>query len=158
MKSLIRAIFLLITVSVCSQAAYACMCIPPKNPYKVSKAVFFGELVEIVQPDLRSPRVVKFKVEKYWKGVKDESVSIMTTAVAPCGYNFRVGEKYLIYAGEEKGQLETSPCRILAEDVAEKDLKKLGKGKIPKSSVSLSFDALPNNSLNRSANSVDFIR
>ena len=104
------------------------MCVPPKNPYKVSKAIFFGELVEIVQPDLRSPRVVKFKVEQYWKGVTDESVSIVTTAVVPCGYNFRVGEKYLIYAGEEKGQLETAPCRILHIDSAEKDLKKLGKG------------------------------
>jgi hypothetical protein len=116
-KNFIRAIFLLIALSVLSEAAYACMCIPLKNPYKVSKAVFFGELVEIVQTDLRSPRAVKFRVEKYWKGVKDESVSILTTAVAPCVYNFRVNEKYLIYAGEEKGQLETEPCRILHADI-----------------------------------------
>ena len=53
----------------------------------------------------------------------------MTTAIAPCGYNFRVGENDLIYAGEEKGQRESAPCRILHADPAEKDLQKLGKGK-----------------------------
>jgi hypothetical protein len=108
------------------------MCSPPKNPYRASQAVFFGELVEIVQTDLGSPRVVKFKVEKYWKGVKGESVSIMTTAIYPCGYDFRTGEKYLIYAGKENGQFETAPCRILHVDAAADDLKKLGRGKAPK--------------------------
>ena len=150
MNSIIRAVFLLVVLSAFSEAAYGCMCIPPKNPYKVSKAVFFGELVEIAQTDLRSPRVAKFRVEKYWKGLQPESVSIMTTAVAPCGYNFRVGEKYLIYAGEEKGQLETAPCRILHGDSTEGDLKKLGKGKVPKRSSIIS-DAPPNNGMHPTA-------
>ena len=143
MKNLIRGVFLLFALSVCSQAAYGCMCTPPKHLYKVSKAVFFGELVEIAQSDVGDQRVVKFKVEKYWKGINGESVSIMTTAVYPCGYNFRVGEKYLIYAGEENSRLKTAPCRILAEGVAGDNLKKLGKGKIPKPSMSLPLNAPP---------------
>ncbi|HYX72024.1 MAG TPA: hypothetical protein VE732_04580 [Nitrososphaera sp.] len=157
MKKFIRSVFLLFALSVCSQAAYGCMCTPPKHLYKVSKAVFFGELVKIAQSDVTSQRVVKFKVEKYWKGVNGESASVMTTAVYPCGYNFRVGEKYLIYAGEDNGQLETAPCRILARDVAGENLKKLGKGKIPKPGGSLSFDAPPNNSLNPTRLSIAFI-
>src|SRR6185295_6764167 len=131
MRTSVRAVFLLIALSIVSESAYACMCLPPKNPYRSSKAVFFGELVEIVQ-DRGDTRVIKFKVEKYWKGIKEESITLVTTGVAPCGYNFRVGEKYLIYAGKENGQLETGPCRILFADVAEDDLKKLGRGKTPK--------------------------
>ena len=109
------------------------MCRPPKNPYKSSKAVFFGEVVEIVQ-DLGDTRIIKLKVEKYWKGVKDESINVVTTGVLPCGYNFRVGRKYLIYAGQENGQLETAPCRILHAAAAEDELEKLGRGKTPKGS------------------------
>ncbi len=133
-----------------SQPTYACSCFPPKDPYKISKAVFFGQLAEIAQKDNLSRRLLKFKVERYWKGPEEERLSVVTTAVAPCGYNFRVGEKYLIYAGEEKGQLETAPCRILHVDSAERDLQKLGKGKVPKQN-SVSSTAPPNKALQLTA-------
>ena len=149
MRTSVCAVFLLIALSVFSESAYACMCRPPKNPYRSSKAVFFGELVEIVQ-DLGSTRVVKFKVEKYWKGIKGESITVITTGVVPCGYNFRVGEKYLIYAGRENGQLETAPCRILHVDAAEDDLRMLGRGKAPKRSLFLP-PAPPNKALQLTA-------
>jgi len=146
-KIFICSIFVFIGITACSQVVSACSCIPPKNPYKISKAVFFGELLEIIATDNRSPRVVKFKIEKYWKGKIEEIMSVKTTAVAPCGYNFGVGEKYLVYAGEENGQLETAPCRILVEEVAGDDLKKLKKGKVPKSKTSFLFDVPPNKSM-----------
>ena|SRR5687767_7157294 len=126
-------VFLFIIVTVSSEAVHACICEPPKRPYKISKAVFFGSVVEIVDGKDRCSQVVKFKVERYWKGIESEYVSLQTPkqVMGCCGYHFQVSHRYLIYSGIENGQLETGPCRILAEDTAAKSLKKLGKGRVP---------------------------
>jgi len=155
MKSITRAVFLLVALSAFSEAAYGCMCFLPKNPYKDAKAVFFGKVVEIAAGGAECARVVTFKVERYWKGVGSEFVSLQTPEVGLgcCGYNFSVGESYLIYAGVENGRLETGPCRILAEKHAGKDLKKLGKGKMPKANLTHSA-APPNNGMHPTADTL----
>lgn len=129
MKRISLFTFLFVFLFLGSQVAYACMCYPPDDPYKVSKAVFFGKLIQISSTDQNSPRILTFRIEKDWKGIETGEVTVLTPQLNRCGYNFETGEKYLIYAGELNGKLETSPCRILFEDVAGDDLKKLGRPK-----------------------------
>ena len=148
MKNWIYAI-LLIFGAASLEPAFACSCTPPKDPVKVSKAVFFGQLVEKVQPRPGADIAVKFKVERYWKGEVSEEESLVTTGGA-CLYNFRVGEKYLIYALEnETGRLEAVICRIWHESIADKELKKLGEGKTPEPRRPVSSSAPPNNGMQR---------
>lgn len=125
-------------------ATQACSCnLPPLKKSekqlielgrKASKAVFVGEVVEISVPTITSGEStwvseVKFKVRKWWKGAGAEEVSVFTANVCCiCGYEFKVGESYLVYAHGEN-RLSTDTCtrtRKLAE--AEDDLKVLGVG------------------------------
>jgi hypothetical protein len=88
-------------------------------------------LVETTETNDRCSRVVKFKVERYWKGKPAGYATLETPTTLCCGYGFRVGEKYLVYAYREKSaRLETSVGWTFADDLAEERIKKLGKGKV----------------------------
>ena len=98
-----------------------------KGALKNSAAVFSGEVLEI-----RSGvnfLQARFRVEHSWKGVEAEQVSVLTenTAESP---HYRVGEKYLVFAGIRAGKLFTGDCsRTKRLEYAEEDLKQLGEGK-----------------------------
>jgi hypothetical protein len=53
------------------------------------------ELVETVQTYPKAPRVVKIKTERHWKELELEFVSVTPTTVAPCEYNFHMGERHV---------------------------------------------------------------
>jgi hypothetical protein len=128
-KSIIVLILILLVVG--ANIAYSCEPVIPKHPFRDAKTVFFGEFVEATETNDRCLRVVKFKIERYWKGKPTEYVTLETPTTLCCGYNFRVGEKYLVYAYREKSsRLETSVGWVLADDLAEERIKKLGKGKV----------------------------
>jgi len=98
-----------------------------KVVFKNSTAVFSGEVVEI-----RSGvnfLQAQFRVEHSWKGVEAEQVSVFTenTAESP---HYRVGEKYLVFAGIREGKLFTGNCsRTKRLEYADEELKQLGEGK-----------------------------
>lgn len=76
------------------------------------------------------------KVERTWKEVESEQVTVFTPAGDhACGYNFEVGQSYLVYASSTNdGELWTNHCtrtQRIAADI-DNDLKFLGKGKRPK--------------------------
>jgi hypothetical protein len=98
-----------------------------KGVLENSNAVFSGEVVEI-----RSGvnfLQARFRVERSWKGVEAEQVYVFTenTAESP---HYRVGEKYLVFAGSRDGKLFTGNCsRTKRLEYADEDLKQLGEGK-----------------------------
>lgn len=131
--------------------AFACSCeIPPigKNDKQLvklerekSKAVFSGEVTEIIFkqtiPGEPAPVAeVRFKVLQSWKGVGTNSVTVLTANICCiCGYSFKVGERYLVYAygSNEDESFWTNICtrtKYLSE--ASKDLQSLGKAKVSK--------------------------
>ena len=56
-------------------------------------------------------RHVRFKVKTTFRGEKEESEEVWTDS-GDCGYDFQVGETYLVYADEdeESGRINTSVC------------------------------------------------
>jgi hypothetical protein len=76
---------------------------------------------------------VKFRVEKYWKGVLTTEMIVVTgRGGGDCGYRFEVGARYLIFAYGGDTKLETNICqRTKGLEEATEDLKLLGKGKVP---------------------------
>ena len=103
-----------------------------------SVAVFSGEVTEIILkqtiPNEEAPVAeVRFKVFQSWKGVETSTVTVFTANICCiCGYNFKVGESYLVYnyASDKNGNLWTGMCtRTKSLSEAVKDLKVLGKGK-----------------------------
>lgn len=69
--------------------------------YNGASAVFSGEVVAL------DTFMVKFKVDKLWKGDFSDEITMSTGAKdngdgtytsSSCDYNFKLGEKYLVYA------------------------------------------------------------
>jgi len=103
--------------------------------YRKAKTHVAGQVVET------EVLVVKFKVERWWKGNGSGEVVMFTSEtkiqdgirwVTEEDFKFRKGESYLVYAHCSLGDLRTNECkrtRRLAE--AEEDLRELGQGSEP---------------------------
>ena len=90
--------------------SFACTCAPPSIDKALEGAdvVFSGKVTKIIESNIhRNGRpitsTVYFKVFKAWKGVTTEEMIVRTSINSPlCGFPFRVGEKYLVFALGEK--------------------------------------------------------
>jgi hypothetical protein len=148
-RTILHTLVVVAVLFFASSISLACTCnLPPMNKTekqlvelerKKSKAIFVGEVTEIIVPKTPAGEPgwvaeVKFKVQRTWKGVELEEVRVFTANVCCiCGYEFKVGESYLVYAyGSDK--LHTDTCtRTSRLADAETDLKVLGKAKALKS-------------------------
>jgi hypothetical protein len=94
--------------------------------------------------------VIKFSVERWWKGSGEEEVFLYTgvsrwpggyTRIVGEDFKFKVGDEYLVYAFGENENLATTECeRTTKLEKADEDLKALGEGRRPekkKAKVSL---------------------
>jgi hypothetical protein len=125
------------------QCASACQCtmLPggqdAERALADSEAVFSGEVVKIAPPSpWKSSATVEtdtFRVSEVWKGPRQRTLEVHTALFgASCGYPFKEGQEYLVYAYAGKHGLEVDLCngtQRLTE--AEADLEVLGAGKQP---------------------------
>jgi hypothetical protein len=123
--------------------AYACSCAPASTQRYISGsgAVFSAVVVEVEEgpptkmmgtSGIRSSRVT-LRASEVWKGPQRETLEVSTPRDgATCGYHFKEGQEYLVFAYTEKQGLVVDSCngtRRLAE--AEAALKVLGIGEKP---------------------------
>jgi hypothetical protein len=116
-------------------SASACVCDLPLKRVSLKKAiakakseaevVFSGQVIEL------DDSIVKFRVERLWKGTPAEEIVLTNTGmgkapsgdriISSCAYNFRMGEKYLVYAYGSEGKLQTHKCTrtAVSEDAVE---------------------------------------
>ena len=83
--------------------ARACSCLPIDFYGAVARsdAVFLGEVLQItpIEDDLFLRVSVHVRVEASWKGQPPPEAAVITAMYdASCGYPFRIGRRYLIYA------------------------------------------------------------
>jgi hypothetical protein len=88
-------------------------------------AVFLGKVVSL------DAYMVKFRLEKRWKGNAEDELILSTGAVPgfdgsplpeECAYGFRLGEEYLVYAYLNDQKLKTYGCATLkAKDAADEE-------------------------------------
>ena len=109
--------------------AFACECKrnnSVEQEFSDSKSVFVAKVIEI--KDSKPDAFVTLRVEKMWKGVKTETIVVLTDNRGKgCGYIFSKGERYLVYAFEDRdGRLRTDVCTRTADtNSAASDLKEL---------------------------------
>jgi hypothetical protein len=97
-----------------------------------SEAVFSGEVVKIDRPSpFKSSAALEtdtFRVYEVWKGPEQRTLEVHTALIgASCGYPFKEGQEYLVYAYNGKQGLQTDLCsqnKPLSK--AEADLALLG--------------------------------
>ena len=118
-------------------AACSCIEISVAEALDFSDVVFTGEALSVgLDPDDdRAVRAV-FAVSRHFKGADVSEITLLTsTSSASCGYEFAVGESYLIFASDDDGTLRTTPCsrtRTLdqaGDDIAALDALIDGDGK-----------------------------
>ena len=121
-------------IGVLARPASACSCVPPPPPEQAleeAEAVFVGMVTRLDQrePHGRLPQVqVTLRVQRSFKGDLGSTVEIHTaTSSAACGFSFREGQRYLVYAHPRedgpRGLLATSLCTRTAHlDHAREDL------------------------------------
>jgi Skp family chaperone for outer membrane proteins len=103
-----------------------------RSAYRQSKAVFVGEVVGEEKDG--DNKIIKFEIKQSWKGANAKNLEINVYETTRYQAFFKNGEKYLIYAtAGEDGKLYVGKCSRSdnAANAAE-DLRKLGKGKIPR--------------------------
>ena len=116
-------------VAMLPDCAFACSCAsspPPEGALEESSAVFSGEVIDIEKgPQVSS---VTFRVSKVWKGNHQETRTVSTASYgAACGYPFKEGQEYLVYAWGKK--MEVNLCgRTAPLSEASADLQALGNG------------------------------
>jgi len=100
-----------------------------KTEYKNSKAVFVGKVIGTTEDG--DAKTFEFKVEKYWKGIKDRKIKIKVSKTMRFEPFYQAGKSYLIYAfAGDDGSLRTAKCtRGFQVEFAKEDLKILGKAK-----------------------------
>jgi len=129
-----------------SAEARACLCIPPGPPLEEmarSEAVFLGTVIDADGPYpvmvgadrfRESDRWFRLRVLASWKGAEAETVVVVTGAGGgDCGYDFRLGDTYLVYAGSRThgDTLSTSHCsRTCPAVMAQEDSVALGPPRI----------------------------
>ena len=145
---------LIVVVLMCAgyASASACVCALSPNRVSLKKAVakakseaafvFSGQVTEL------DDSIIKFRVERLWKGARTKEIVLINTGtgkseggdriISSCAYNFRLGEKYLVYAYRSEGKLETNKCtRTAVMEGAAEDvgmLENLGPKKKAKAS------------------------
>ncbi len=120
------------------ESILACTCLPNQSAtqeLKRATAVFSGKVIEVRKhrqsADPFATVEAVFEVERSWKGVDQKSISIFTSSRSiSCGYGFKEGRSYLVYAhGDGKG-LYTGLCsRTKRLKNARDDLKELDQAK-----------------------------
>lgn len=104
--------------------AFACKCARTPTPceaYGQAHAVFIGTAKELSWIEFeeklegvvakRKQPVISFSVDQAFLGVNGSPISVMTGG-DDCGYEFKIGEQYLVYASrrQKKEMLSTSAC------------------------------------------------
>lgn len=140
MRHFFIVVAVLVWLGLVSTDAQACSCFGPGTPcesYGAASAVFAGTAISVrraeepkpgpVQP-INYQRIFKFSVDQPYLGVAGTEVEITTgSGGGDCGYDFRIGERYLVYAHLYQNRLHTGICtRTKPFAAAGEDLAFLG--------------------------------
>lgn len=139
MKALMFSLLLGIYLLFGANLSLACTCVPVTSAsqgLEGATAVFSGKVIEIrthkQSEDIFARVEVVFETERVWKGVVTRRFSVFTSSQSSaCGYGFKEGRTYLVYAhGHIGSRLSTSICsRTRRLKDARADLEELGAGR-----------------------------
>jgi hypothetical protein len=102
-----------------AQDADACSCMERPSPcaaFARDQAVFVGRVVDIVRSEkseFMTGVTALFAIERAFKGLSatQKTVDVRTgSSGGDCGYDFKAGQRYLVFASQSSGFLYTSIC------------------------------------------------
>ena len=141
MRPVVILFGVLLTLALASVDVNACSCAgpgPPCESFGSADAVFAGTVVSVrenkrtSQPERGNvdwhPVAFKFSVEHPYLGVTGAEIEVFTgQGGGDCGYQFKVGRRYLVYAYRYENKLSTGICtRTKPFETGSEDLAFLG--------------------------------
>ncbi len=111
----------------------ACTCPPnptPQQAHEYSALVFQGTVTAVdPSPEIPIAKQVSMVVSRMWKGEPVSTIKLLTASQGNmCGYDFKVGRSYLVYAirDAKTGTISTNLCtRTAPLESAGEDLQAL---------------------------------
>ena len=130
MRVLSLSLMLILAALITPSSLLACSCAGeerPKEALSESDAVFTGRAVRERIAD--GMRELSFDIQTVWKGALSRSVIVMApVSGAMCGYPFKLGPTYIVYARRLPLGLHTGLCdRTRPIEEAGRDLHALGQ-------------------------------
>lgn len=132
MKRIVLVMLMFVVAAMNADVTSACSCsgIRQRKAFRKAEAVFIGQALSYIDnPNVKEDGylVVRFKVEKSWKGAKNQEIIVASEFGHPelCnGFHIEEGKRYLIYAYREGKTLvarttcdRSTPAQYAAEDV-----------------------------------------
>lgn len=112
------------------QPVYACSCVIPGTPQEEmekSDAVFSGTVTKI-DDSFETGYDVTLEVIEAWKGVEGTLIKVHTgMGGGDCGFGFKEGEQYVVYASLTDGELHVYSCSLTGI-LDESNTEDLGEG------------------------------
>jgi hypothetical protein len=96
--------------------AEECGCAEGRNTHAVSSLPAYSSALAgrvVAVKDEGADRRVTLQVFRAWKGPRDKTVDVVTSAGA-CGVAFQEGADYVVYSTGNKGSLRTDACSLTA--------------------------------------------
>ena len=118
-------ILIVVAISAVPRSAAACSCIDPGpecQAFWKTDAVFDATVVRIAERRIEPTEkrefaaadlLVTLRVHRAWKGAQPGDIEVTTSrSGGTCGYDFREGERYLVFAHQWGGHLNVSMCSL----------------------------------------------
>lgn len=131
MTPVLRALPALVLGLSLTSAAAACSCAPAADvaaAVQGATAVFRGQVVQTAEVQVNGlPRLaVAMDLDASWKGATTRQVELTTATMTPaCGYPFRQGQTYIVYAFGDGPDWRTNTCTRTRE-ASEEEAIQLG--------------------------------
>ena len=143
MKRIVLAMVMaLVGTAMAAPPCWACSCAPSSAKHKAESAdvIFTGKVLKITGGDTSNGSFgddnvkAHFRVGKVYKGHPNRYTKVLTNeSGAACGYHFKKGEKYTVFADRQKdGDKYTSICHGTKKGGIDPDKYGLGEGYPPK--------------------------
>jgi len=132
-------------------AGVDCVEVSQHQAFRRAFVVFRGTAVQVrnlCRSDRSKPELVTFRVDRRWKGPVTETMRVFAFGSSSYvdRYNFREGQRYVVYATNEarkwgfsppadvRGAVYgiSNPCRLRIQTDVDEESRKLGSGRPPK--------------------------
>lgn len=103
------------------------------DAFTKSNIVFLGTCMDVIPNAIKGGLNVVFQVDSSWKRAIEQVTTVHTNSPNQCGYPFRHGQRYIVFANKRHQTVETSQCEPnqAYDDNGILTLRRLGKGFSP---------------------------
>jgi hypothetical protein len=101
-----------------------------QDAYDKANVVFVGTCMDVLPNAIKGGLNVLFQIDSSWKRAIEPVTTVHTTSANQCGYPFKAGERYIVFANKRHQTTQTTNCEPnqLYDDNGMLTIRRLGPG------------------------------